>query len=171
LAIFAVYGAGEALRVWKNHAAGYFSAAMALAMFFIMGGRIMIAASAERSSRELAGEITPFIAPEDRLVFYDTYAEGLPYYLTIQKPIWLVQSESKLYVMGSWYVGEHRPVAAADYGRVLLTFAELSEQWQRKDQSLRVLVKEKNLPRLTMDVGTEPKVLTRFDEYLLVSNR
>jgi hypothetical protein len=171
LAIFAVYGAGESLRMWKNHAAGYLCAGMALVVFFVMTGRIMVAASAERSSKELAGEILPFISPEDRLVFYDTYAEGLPYYLTIQKPIWLVQSENKLSVMGSWYVGERRPAAAARYGQVLFTFAEFSRQWQRDDQSLRVLVKEKNLPRLTTDLGTQPKLLTHFEEYLLVSNR
>jgi len=36
---------------------------------------------------------------------------------------------------------------------------------------LRVFVKEKNLQRLSLDVGATPRILTKYDEYLLVTNR
>ena len=105
------------------------------------------------------------------MVFYDTYVEGIPFYLRSDKPIWLVQAGEKEDVMGSYYVGERRPAPAPGYGQVLFTFEEFAEQWHRNEQPFKVFVKEKNLANLKNDVGASPKILTRFDDYLLVTNR
>ena len=52
-----------------------------------------------------------------------------------------------------------------------IAFADFARLWKRNDATLRVFVKQKNLRRMIDNVGMVPRVLTGFDEYLLVSNR
>ena len=95
----------------------------------------------------------------------------MPYYLRIDKPIWLVQSREKGDVMGSYYVAERHPAPVAGYGQVLFTFEEFAEQWKKNAGPLKVFLKEKHLAKLSREIGTSPKLLMRFNEYLLVTNR
>ena len=74
--------------------------------------------------------------------------------------------------MASNYLAARRPAPAVGYGPVVLTYEEFAMRWKSGDQSLRVIVKEKNLERLMQEVGsTIAKPLAFFDEYLLVANR
>jgi hypothetical protein len=73
--------------------------------------------------------------------------------------------------MASNYLGHARPAAAPGYGPVLLTPDEFSERWKGSDQSLRIIVKAKNIDRLIRTTGLAPRQLAHFDEYLLVTNR
>jgi hypothetical protein len=171
LLVFVVFIAAQLRDIWRGQRAAYLSLSVGLALFLALVGQLVIAASARRSSRDLAGEVAQFINPGDRIVFYDTYLEGLPFYLGIDRPIWLVQSVEKGNVMGSFYVGEQRPVTSAAYGQILFTFDEFAQEWKRNTQDLRVFVKEKNLSRLGNDVGAPPRMLLRFKEYALVTNR
>jgi hypothetical protein len=156
---------------WKGWQPLYLSTATALALFFVAVAQMTTEVSVERGSKSLAKVAAPFIAPEDRLVFYDTYLPGIPFYLSANKPSWIVQREGREEILGSNYLGERRPDAAANHGRVVFSFGEFAQLWNRNDLALRVIVKEKNLRRLASNVGATPKLLTRFDEYLLVTNR
>jgi hypothetical protein len=74
--------------------------------------------------------------------------------------------------MGSYYIGERRPVAAAGYGPVFLTFEELARQWKKNDQTLRVLVRERYLSQFTADIDPGPRqVMKLVENYRLVTNR
>jgi 4-amino-4-deoxy-L-arabinose transferase-like glycosyltransferase len=169
--IFAVFALGNIERLWKDCGAPLLCTSVSLALFFVLLAQIIAATSFHRASKSLAQELATVIDPEDRLVFYSTYSEGIPFYLRIDKPIWLVQAAEKGAVMGSYYLGERRPAAAAGYGPVFFTFAEFAREWKKNDTTLRVLVKEKTLSQLSADIGVVPNRLMKIDNYLLVSNR
>ncbi|MGH7930648.1 MAG: hypothetical protein ACREQV_22995, partial [Candidatus Binatia bacterium] len=121
--------------------------------------------------KSLVRGAAPFIDAEDRVVFYDTYLTSVAFYLSLDRPSWIVQKEEKEKIIGSTYLAERRPAAAAGHGQVVFSFSEFAQQWKRKDLVMRIFVKEKNLRRLISNVGAAPKILTKFDEYLLVTNR
>jgi 4-amino-4-deoxy-L-arabinose transferase-like glycosyltransferase len=169
--VFGVVVAGDLKSVWKGQGAAFMCTAVSLALFFILAGQIVARASFRRAAKSIAQATAASIDRPDRLVFYDTYIETLPFYLRIDKPIWLVQSPEKGNVMGSFYVAEKRPAPAAGYGQVLFTFDEFAAQCGKNKPPLRIFLKEKNLLRLTKDIGVVPRRLTSFDEFILVSNR
>jgi len=169
--VFGVFVAGDLKSVWKGQGPAFMCTAVTLALFFILAGKIVARASFRRAAKSTAQATAALIDRPDRLVFYDTYIEGLPFYLRIDKPIWLVQSREKGNIMGSFYVAEKRPAPAAGYGQVLFTFDEFADQRGKNELPLRIFLKEKNLPRLTQEVGAVPRRLTSFDEFILVSNR
>jgi hypothetical protein len=142
-----------------------------MALFFIVLGQLMASASIARGSKSLAQLSAPFIGAGDRVAFYDTYLTGIAFYLAADKPLWLVQYEEKDRIMGSNYLAARRRPAADGHGQVVYSFSEFAQQWNRQDLVLRVIVKEKNLQRLSLDVGATPRILTKYDEYLLVTNR
>ena len=171
LLIFAVFAFGQSKHLWKDRGAAFLCTAVSLALFFVLLTQIIAATSFHRTAWPLAQELEKVIDPADRIVFYNTYSEGLPFYLGIDKPIWLVQAAEKAAMMGSYYIRERRPKAAAGYGPVFFTFEEFAQQWKKNDRTLRVLVKEKNLPQLSADIGAVPTKVMKFDNYLLVSSR
>ncbi|MGE5301722.1 MAG: ArnT family glycosyltransferase [Alphaproteobacteria bacterium] len=169
--IFATFLFGHARHLWKDCGAAFLCSAVSLVLFFVLVTQIIAATSFHRTSKSLAQQLAAVIEPEDRLVFYNTYTEGIPFYLRIKKPIWLVQAADKRDVMGSYYVGEKRPAAAAGYGPVLFTFEEFADEWKKADKTLRVLVRQKNLSQLSANIGAVPDKVTKFDNYLFVSSR
>jgi 4-amino-4-deoxy-L-arabinose transferase-like glycosyltransferase len=156
---------------WRTWQASYLSTAAGLALFFVLLGELAAGVSLERGSRPLARAAAPFINHGDRVAFYDTFLAGMAFYLDTDKPIWVVQHEKRSRIMGSNYLAERRPEAAGEYGQVIYSFGEFAQQWKQGDLVLRVFVKDKNLERLTRDVGAAPRILTKYDEYLLVTNR
>jgi 4-amino-4-deoxy-L-arabinose transferase-like glycosyltransferase len=168
--VFAVFAFGNMKNLWKDHGVPLLCTSVSLALFLVLLAQIIAATSFHRASKSLAQELATVIEPEDRLVFYNTYIDGLPFYLRIDKPIWLVQAAGREAVMGNYYLGKHRPAAAAGYGPVIFTFEEFAEQWKKNDVTLRVLVREKTFWQLSSDIEIMPKRLIKFD-YYLVSNR
>ena len=171
LLVFAVFVVWDSKNAPTDSGVAYLCTSIGLALFFVVVGQIMVAASFHRASKSLAAQAAPLIHREDRLVFYDTYIEGLPFYLRIDKPIWLVQSPEKGDVMGSNYAAEQRPAPTERFGQVLFSFQEFAERWKKNEQPLKVFVKEKNLERLSREIGSAPKLLIRLNEYLLVTSR
>ena len=149
----------------------FISTATGMALFFIVLGQLMASASIARGSRSLAQVSAPFIRSGDRVAFYDTYLPSIAFYLAADKPLWLAQYEERDRIMGSNYLAARRPSAADGHGQVMFSFSEFARQWNRQDLVLRVFVKKKNLQRLSLDVGATPRILTKYDEYLLVTNR
>lgn len=171
LLVFALFLVRDSQRARKDSGMAYAYTTIGLALFFVVVGQIMVAASFHRASKSLAAQAAPLITREDQLVFYDTYIEGLPFYLRVDKPIWLVQSPQKGDVMGSYYAAERRPGPTERFGQVLFSFQEFAERWKKNEQPLKVFVKEKNLDRLSREIGSAPILLIRLNEYLLVATR
>ncbi len=169
--IFGAYVIGDLRNFWIGHGAAFMSTAASLTLFMILTGQIMTVASIDRAAKSIAQATAPLMGQEDRLVFYDNYIEGLPFYLRLNKPIWLVQSRQKRELMGSIYVAEKRPTPARRYGQILFTFEEFAAEWRKNELPLRIFLKERNLARLTRELGEVPKSLMRFGDVILVSNR
>jgi len=169
--IFGIFVIGGLRNFWTDQGAAFMSTAAILTFFMIVTGQIISAASIERSAKSMAQAITPLMGEEDRLVLYDFSMEGLPFYLRLNKPVWMVQSARKKEIMGSVYVAEKRPTPARGYGQVLFSYEEFAAESKTTALPLRILLKERNLSRLTRDLGELPKSLMKFDDIVLVSNR
>jgi 4-amino-4-deoxy-L-arabinose transferase-like glycosyltransferase len=163
--------AGYLKKLWSGWQSVYISTATALALFFLLAAQMITEVSLERGARSIVGAAAPFIDAEDRVVFYDTHLASVAFYLSLDRPAWIVQKEEKEKIMGSTYLAERRPAASGGHGQVVFSFSEFAQLWNRQDLVMRIFVKEKNLQRLSSNVGATPKILTQFDEYLLVSNR
>ena len=123
LAAVAIYGAiisgiygsylfGMRKGIWRNAGAAYLCACIGIALFLLLSGQIVKAASFHRTAKTLAAESAPLIASDDQIVFYATYLEGVPFYLRIDRPIWLVETRRRAEPMTNSYLGMHRMVPA-----------------------------------------------------------
>lgn len=154
----------------KNKAAFYPLYCSGLLIFFLFASQMMKSASVERSAKELANKAAPFIDAEGQSALYDTYLAGLPFYLRVSRPIWVVSSGNKSSIMGSFYIAEKHPQPAAGYGKVLFTFEEFAQQWKKSTRRLFVFVREKNLSYLKSEPGVSPKELAKAGDVILVVN-
>lgn len=169
--VFGVFIAGSLRNSWRDQRPAYACTAIGLALFLVLTSRLMPAASAHRTSKSLADVAAPLIDPEHQIVLYSAYFGGLPFYLEMDRPIWVVQSREKGEVMDSFYVAQRRPAPAAGHRQVVFTFEEFAEEWKKNELSFRVFLKEKDLPRLSSKVGVIPKTLMSLHDVVLVSNR
>ena len=139
---------------------------MAFGLVFLASQRAFELVATTRSSKELANRAAPFLRPADQIVIYDTFLAGLPFYLRVEKPIWMVWPGKKSNVMGSVYVAQKTPQPAPGYGQALFTFEEFSKQWNESDRRLLVFIKEKNLSQLD-----RPRELLQVGQIVLATNR
>jgi len=161
--------------VWANlkgygrsqHAAYLCKAAIAI--FFLLMGQLMVTASAARSSKALAQRAAPFITQDSQMAIYDTYINGLIFYLRLDRPVLVVSSPTKTTVMGSPYVSMQRPNPASGQGKILLGFDEFEAAWKNAKLPLLVFAKGKNVSRLESQLEGMTKELARAGEYVLVS--
>lgn len=171
LLIFSVACLGQLKRQWQDGGFSYLCTAIGLALFTVLITQVIASASFNRLSKPLARAAAPFYTGREQLAFYDTYLEGLPFYLRLKQPAWLIQSPQRSSIMASNYLAARRPAPAAGYGPVLLSFEEFAQRWKNGKPTILIVVKEKNLPRMSQEVGSAPIELARFDDYLLVTNR
>jgi 4-amino-4-deoxy-L-arabinose transferase-like glycosyltransferase len=148
----------------------YLSYCAGLTLFLLFTTRIFATESLVRSAHQLAQDAAPF-AEERQLVFYDSYLTGMPFYLRAQRPIWVVWSGTRRIIMQNIYVAQKRPRPVVGYGEVLFTFDQFRERWRDSGQPLLVFVEERTLPKLAEKVGGKPKVLSKVNNFLLVSNQ
>jgi hypothetical protein len=148
----------------------YLSYCAALAMFLLLTTRVFVTESQIRSSKTLAASSAPFIR-DGQLVFYDSYLTGMPFYVGRDRPIWIVWSGARRIIMQNIYVAQKRPRPVAGYGEVLFTFDQFRDKWRDSRQKLFVLVEERTLPKLADKMGSPPKVLSKVNNFLLVSNQ
>jgi hypothetical protein len=140
------------------------SACLVFFLFFLFAHRFVEPISFIRSYKELAAKSNPLIRPGDQLVIYDSYLPSLPFYLRIDKPIWIVTPEDAGDVMGSFYVADKKPPPAPGYGKVVFTPDEFQRKWSSR--RLLVFVKQRRLTELG-----DAKVLLRSGGIALVTNR
>jgi len=141
-------------------------------VFLALVVQMMISVSSDRSAKAIAETASTLMTATTQLVYYDTYLAGVPFYLSSERPFWLITHEGKKRTfLGNYYArGKHiEPVSA--WGTVILDFAEFRERWKAAKEPLLVVVKEKKLPRFVEEVGESPVKLAAFGEYLLVERR
>lgn len=168
LGIFAFAGS---LGKWREQRLVYLCYCCSTIIFALLMGHIAVPVSYERSAKQLAKNVAPFINLEHQLAFYDGYLTGLPFYLRAKQPIWVVWSGEKTIIMHNIYVAEKQPPPATGYGPVLFTFDEFTKEWKESKQPLLVFIKDKNISRLAESGAAPTKTLTKTDEYSIVTNR
>jgi 4-amino-4-deoxy-L-arabinose transferase-like glycosyltransferase len=132
--------------------------------------QMMIPISADRSAKAMAQAALPRLTPATQIVFYDTYLAGLPFYLASERPLWLItHDQKKRTFLGNYYAVRQTTEPVSAWGTVILNFDEFRKRWDTDQQTLLIVVKEKNLARLAENVGTLPVRLAGVDEYLWVS--
>jgi 4-amino-4-deoxy-L-arabinose transferase-like glycosyltransferase len=141
------------------------------ALYFVSVQPVVKRISLEISSTMLAEKLTSLIQRGDQLVTYDMFRSSLPFYLKIERPIWVVSAKKDHSIMESYYVAEKLPQPAAVYGRALFPLEGFSEVWGTSDRKLLVLLREKNLRRLVGKNQKLPEIILRADDLVLVANR
>jgi len=131
---------------------------------------MMVLIAPARSAKDIAAKAQPYISPTTQVVSYDTYLEGLPFYLKTEKPVWMVTYRNKKKTfLGNFYMITKQPEPLTSWGKALLDFDEFTEKWKTEDRPLLVMVKAKNLRALEQRVGMVTKRLAVHDEYVLVT--
>jgi 4-amino-4-deoxy-L-arabinose transferase-like glycosyltransferase len=166
-----VYLTGKRARWAKlNPRYVFFSQGVGLLFFVVTLAEMMVLIAPARSAKAIAGKALPLLSPTTQMVSYDTYAEGLPFYLKTEKPFWVVtHSNKKRTFLGNFYAITGQPEPISRWGKALFSFEEFREIWQNSDTPMVILVKEKNLRGLEQLVGAVPKTVAADDEYLLVT--
>lgn len=157
--------------LWKKPGALYLSYCIGFVLVFLFVHRVMAAVSYTRTSKELAEKAAPFIRPEDHLVIYHAYLSSLPFYLRVNRPLWVVWSGQQGRVMGSTYVGEKLPVAAAGHEKVLFTYQEFSKLWTESRERLLIFAHTKDVGRLNEQGLVPLKTILQVGDVVLVTNR
>ena len=155
---------------WQEQRSVYLWHCLGMALLFLFVAQTFAAASQTRSAKTLAERANPFIRPESQLVFYDVYLNGMPFYLRVERPIWVIWSGRNKIIMQNIYVAQKQPAPAPGYGPVLFTFEEFAKEWKDGKQPLLVFLKRRQISRLLPQGGDIPKELTRAGEFVLVSN-
>src|SRR4030095_6298510 len=96
---------GLPILLWRRHWNAQ-TAALSVVLVFHFAGYFMELGSINRSTRELVTRASSFLEPQAQIVLYDTSYESLPFYLKIDRPIWIVSSGKKTSIMGSFYLAE-----------------------------------------------------------------
>lgn len=148
----------------------YGAQACGLLLFVVTLSEMMIQIAPLRSAAGIAAKAQPLLTPTTQMVSYDTYLEGLPFYLKTEKPLWMVTHKNKKKTfLGNFYLVTQRPEPVTRWGKALMDFDDFTARWQNFDQPLVVLVKEKNLRALEQRVGTATKRLAADGEYMLIT--
>ena len=152
---------------WAKQQFLYPATAIGFALLVLCANPIWIAVSLDRSSIQLAERVAPLIHADDQLVLYGGYPSSLPFYLNIQRPIWVIAPADSSKIMGSDYVARQRPEPAAGYGKVLYTREEFAALWKHSKHRLVVFIKSSAVDRL----GSTPSTIARDGDISVVTNK
>ncbi|HWO42727.1 MAG TPA: glycosyltransferase family 39 protein [Candidatus Eisenbacteria bacterium] len=156
---------------WKRPAMLYLSYCLGFFLSFLIAHRVVAEASRTRTSKALAEHIAPLIDSEDRLVVFHAYPSSLPFYLQIERPLWVVWSGKRGPVLGSRYVGAKLPLSAVRHEQVLFTYEQFSRLWRESRERILVLIRSKDLERLSQEGVTPVKTVAESGDVVLVTNR
>jgi 4-amino-4-deoxy-L-arabinose transferase-like glycosyltransferase len=158
-------------RLWGRQIFLYAATCIGFAVFILCAEPILATVSSNRSSKQLAEKAVLFIREKDQLVLYGGYPSSLPFYLNIQRPIWVIWSGNRNRVLGSDYVTKERPEPAPGYGKVLYTHEEFAELWKTSKQRFVVFVDSGAMDRFERLIETQPRILFQVGDTVLVENR
>lgn len=157
---------------WMARHRGRIFAAQAggLLLLVLTLGEMMTRIAPLRSAAAIAAQARPLLTPATQMVSYDTYLEGLQFYLGAERPLWMVTNRNKKKTfLGNFYAVAKRPEPATHWGEALLEYDEFTERWHGANQPLLVLIKEKNLRGFEQRVGGPAKQLAASGDYLLIT--
>jgi 4-amino-4-deoxy-L-arabinose transferase-like glycosyltransferase len=169
--IFGSFIPGSKRGIFPQLGGSYVCTAVGLAVFLVALSQLVIDAPFRRASKVLARQTLPQIGPNDRVIFYNSYLEGVPFYLRIQEPILLVQANTKTDVLGSFYLGERRQGLRSGADQVLFTFEEFAELWKRNDSRLWIFLNNRNIDRLQRNVQRQARIFANHEDYYVFTNR
>jgi 4-amino-4-deoxy-L-arabinose transferase-like glycosyltransferase len=149
----------------------FVSYCLGFGLVFLPVHQLMATVSQSRSAKQLAEKAEPFIHPDDQVVIYDVYLSSLPFYLRINRPVWIVWSEKKEQILGSTYVRENLPRSVLDQEKVLFTHEEFSKLWEESRDRLVVFAHLKDLDRLNGPSVAPGKQILQVGDVVLVANR
>jgi hypothetical protein len=168
LLLFLIFATAK-WRAMRHRSEGlYFSYCSGVLLFFLFVQQILPTVSLSRSSKQLAERAAALIHSDEQMVIYDAYLPSLPFYLRIDRPMWVVRSRDKRTVMGSTYVAEKLPDAGAE-GRVLFTLEEVGDLLDRAGRRILVFTRERRLDELERRTGVSPQILLKFSDLTLVA--
>ena len=153
---------------WAKQQFLYPATAIGFALLVLCANPIWIAVSLDRSSKQLAERVAPSINTDDQLVLYGGYPSSLPFYLNIQRPIWVIAPADSSKILASDYVVRQRPEPAAGYGNVLYTRKQFAGLWKDSKFRLVVFIKSSAVDRLE---GSTPSTIARLGEISVVTNK
>jgi len=157
-------------RLWGRQILLYAATCVGFAVFILCAEPILATVSLNRSSKQLAEKAVLFIRDKDQLVLYGGYPSSLPFYLNIQRPIWVIWSGNRNRVLGSDYVAKERPEPAPGYGEVLYTHEEFAELWKTSKQRFVVFVDSGAVDRFERLIEPQPRILFQHGDTVLVEN-
>ena len=158
-------------RTWGRQIFLYPATCVSFALLVLCAEPIVLTVSLHRSSKLVAAKASPFIGAEDQMIIYGGYPSSLPFYLNIQRPMWVVWSGTKSKVLGSDYVATMRPKPAAGYSPILFTNEEFAELWKTSKRRLVVFVDSGAVNRFAHLIGTQPRIVFQLGDTILVENR
>lgn len=157
---------------WKDQSKVYIIHSMGIVFFLAFMAQMMVAVSRDRSASEILETVASRIDADVQVVFFDTYLTGMPFYLRVDRPVWIVtHANKKKTVLGNFYAVTNRAWPDTRWGKALFDFNEFREVWNQNETQLLIIVKQKNLARMEKEIGASPRKLTSVDEYVLLSNR
>jgi 4-amino-4-deoxy-L-arabinose transferase-like glycosyltransferase len=162
----------KAAKLWRSQSTVFAVHALGAFFFLILLSQMMVAISRDRSAQEIARAVAARADAETQVVLYDTYLTGMPFYLSAQRPVWIVtHANKKKTVLGNFYVATHRAWPDTRWGKALFDLDEFRQVWEKDVTPLLIIVKQKNISRMEKEIGASPRRLTSVDEYVLMSNR
>jgi 4-amino-4-deoxy-L-arabinose transferase-like glycosyltransferase len=172
LVILIALGWGKAAKLWRSQSTVFAVHALGAFFFLILLTQMMVAISRDRSAQEIARAVVAQGDAETQVVLYDTYLTGMPFYLSAQRPVWIVtHANKKKTVLGNFYVATNRAWPDTRWGKALFDLDEFRQVWEKNATPLLIIVKQKNISRMEKEIGASPRRLTSVDEYVLMSNR
>ena len=169
--IVAIFLFGRARGQWRQASFVFGCHGAAVFVYLMLMVYMMTQFSYQRSAKPMAVHFAQFLSPGDKVVNYDDYLTGMPFYLRIEQPIWIVWSGTKTIIMDNIYVAQKQPPPAAGYGKVLFTFAEFAQATRQTSQPLKIIIKTRSLDQLSSKDNVTTKTLAEFDDYSLVTTR
>jgi 4-amino-4-deoxy-L-arabinose transferase-like glycosyltransferase len=161
----------KAAKLWQSQSTVFGIHAVGAFCFLLLITQIMVAISRDRSAEEIANAVAAHANAETQVVLYDTYLTGMPFYLRVQRPVWVVtRANKKKTVLGNFYVATNRAWPDTPWGKALFDLDEFRGVWEKNDTPLLIIVKQKNISRMEKEIGASPRKLTSVDEYVLMSN-
>lgn len=150
----------------------YLAQIVGSSIFFVLLTEVMISTAPDRSAKQIAMAVLSRLRSAEQVALFETYLSGLPFYLRVQRPVWLITHENKKRTfLGNYYAIGKRHDPVTPWGKAIFNLDDFGEQWKRRTQPFLVIVKDKNLKQLAETIGETPKPLARVQEYVLVSNR
>lgn len=169
LAFYIVYMVANTKGFWNGQRATLYGSMASAAIFLPLLVAYSETGSLRYSAKVLATNVSPYLSAQSQLALYESYRTGLPFYLGLDRPLWVVADFGKSVSLGSPYVERFQPAPAPGYGEVFFTYEEFKNAWATAPRPPLVLLSAKRIARFNGTMGVDAKELLRADGYVLLA--